>query len=894
MRDRLRSFPVREKRWRGLAEAMRALVFVAEPDGRNTYTNHRFQRYVGMPAAALLDTGWLTVVHPEDRARASETWGHSVATGEAYEAEYRFRRHDGHWRWNLCAGEPERDEAGHIVRWIGYAFEIEDRKAAEARQRELAALLEATTDNVLAVDRDWRVTFMNRRAMDQISNGRDLRGEIIWQMFKEAMGGPFWEAYQRTMHERVPAVADAYYPPLGRHFRAESHPREDGGLVIFFRDVTEERTATERLAESEADLNDFFENAVMPLHWVGPDGTILRANRAELDLLGYSAEEYIGRHIAEFHADGPAIDDILRRLLDGEELHDHPARLRRKDGAIRDVLITSNARHGDGIFLHSRCFTRDITEQKRAEAALLEEKRTLEVLSRTGTAVAAELDLDRVVQLVTDVGTELTDAAFGAFFYNVTDERGESYTLYALSGAPREAFSRFPMPRNTAIFAPTFNGEGIVRSDDITRDARYGKSAPYNGMPEGHLPVRSYLAVPVVSRSGEVLGGLFFGHGSPGVFTEHAEHIVAGIAGQAAIAIDNARLYQAAQREIAARKSAEESLRESEWRFRAMADNIPQFAWMARPDGHIFWYNRRWFEYTGTTLEQMQGWGWTQVHHPDYADKVVERIHRSWDTGEPWEDTFPLRGKDGQHRWFLSRALPIRDAEGRVTLWFGTNTDITEQRRADEVRQILAREVDHRAKNALAVVQSLLRLTPARGEEARRFATAVADRVSAMARAHQLLSADRWAGAELKALVQEEMAAYQIGGSSRVQISGPSVRLPPDAAQPISMLLHELATNAAKYGALSAPGGQVQVTWEYDAKADGDFRLDWRETGGPPVTSPPSDTPRGFGSKLIEMTVVQLSGRVEFDWKPTGLCCTLRIPASQLAPTSDPLSSGSD
>jgi signal transduction histidine kinase len=174
-----------------------------------------------------------------------------------------------------------------------------------------------------------------------------------------------------------------------------------------------------------------------------------------------------------------------------------------------------------------------------------EEARILEVLNRVGASVAAELDLARAVQVVTDAATELSGAAFGAFFYNAEDDHGEKYLLYTLSGAPREAFATFPMPRNTGVFAPTFRGESVVRSEDITRDPRFGHSPPYFGMPKDHLPVCSYLAVPVVSRSGEVLGGLFFGHPERGIFTARAERLVRGIASQAAIAIDNARLYRA-------------------------------------------------------------------------------------------------------------------------------------------------------------------------------------------------------------------------------------------------------------------------------------------------------------------------------------------------------------
>src|SRR5262249_10144497 len=157
----------------------------------------------------------------------------------------------------------------------------------------------------------------------------------------------------------------------------------------------------------------------------------------------------------------------------------------------------------------------------------------------TGAAVAEELDLSKIVQIVTDACTDLVGADFGAFFYNTINEKGESYTLYALSGVPRSHFDKFPMPRNTEVVEPTFKGTSVVRSDDIRSDPRYGKSHPYYGMPEGHLPVCSYLAVPVTSRSGEVIGGLFFGHGEPGKFLKEHEELLLGIAGQAATAVDN-------------------------------------------------------------------------------------------------------------------------------------------------------------------------------------------------------------------------------------------------------------------------------------------------------------------------------------------------------------------
>lgn len=184
-------------------------------------------------------------------------------------------------------------------------------------------------------------------------------------------------------------------------------------------------------------------------------------------------------------------------------------------------------------------------ERDRARAEAESARAELEALNQVASTLASELDVERIVQTVTDAATTFTGAQFGAFFYNVVDKQGEKLTLYTLSGAPREAFDDFGHPRPTPVFAPTFYGTAIVRSDDITKDPRYGQMGPHHGMPPGHLPVRSYLAVPVASRTGGVIGGLFFGHAGVGIFGDRAERFATGIAGWAAIAMDNARLYEA-------------------------------------------------------------------------------------------------------------------------------------------------------------------------------------------------------------------------------------------------------------------------------------------------------------------------------------------------------------
>ncbi len=324
--------------------------------------------------------------------------------------------------------------------------------------------------------------------------------------------------------------------------------RDASGKVVRWFGVN---TEISRLRDSEERYRQVFENAAAGIIEVDAAWNILKSNEAYREITGRTEEELQGANCLSFtHPDDVAAgENALRTMAAGatgsvafEKRYIRPA------GDIvwvRSSLSRVSGGQGANRFLK---VVEDITEIRRAREALRQESEALEVLNRTAAQVAAELDLSNVVQLVTDAGVKLTGARFGAFFYNSVNEAGESLMLYTLSGADRADFERFGHPRATPVFAPTFNGEGVVRSDDITADPRYGKNAPNRGMPEGHLPVRSYLAVPVASRSGEVIGGLFFGHPDANVFSEAAERLMLGLAGQAAVAIDNARLFETAQR----------------------------------------------------------------------------------------------------------------------------------------------------------------------------------------------------------------------------------------------------------------------------------------------------------------------------------------------------------
>jgi two-component sensor histidine kinase len=371
--------------------------------------------------------------------------------------------------------------------------------------------------------------------------------------------------------------------------------------------------------------------------------------------------------------------------------------------------------------------------------------RRCERLHRLSHVIASDLDLERIVQKVTDVATEECGAEFGAFFYNVANERGEAYQLYTLSGAPRAAFEHFGLPRNTPVFDPTFRGKGIVRSDDIRNDPRYGKNPPYNGMPEGHLPVVSYLAVPVVSRSTKVLGGLFFAHSEPGKFDAQCEEFISGIAAHAAVAIDNAHLHRQAQLEI-------------------------------------------------------------------------------------------------------------------------------EQRRRAEARlELLLSEVKHRYKNAVVTIQSIATQTfkDANSEAHERFGA----RLSALGKALDLLTTRDWDRAAASDVVIRALAPFDSG--QRSNATGVDASLGSDNSLILALALHELATNAVKYGAWSNADGRVAVSWEFADLEKTRLRIRWQEMDGPPVTSPAKS---GFGTTLIERVLGRSQGGAKFEFAPEGVRCTFEVP----------------
>nr|WP_229202256.1 ATP-binding protein [Pseudoduganella aquatica] len=351
------------------------------------------------------------------------------------------------------------------------------------------------------------------------------------------------------------------------------------GMTGMVQDISDRKAAESTLRQSQEELQAMA-NSIPQLAWIARfDGAVVWYNERWYEYTGLPRTE-AGSHAPAHGWDEvydpdtvPAIRQRWQEALRTGQPFEMEFPIRGADGEFRWFLSRANpVRDSTGRLVRWFGTSTDVDQVKRVQEALRDESAILELLNSTGNALASKRDLRSLLQEVTDAATRISGARFGAFFYNSTSADGGVLTLYTLSGLPPEAFARFPHPRATTLFGPSMRGEGTLRSDDLLQDPRYGQNAPHHGVPNGHPTVRSYMALPVVSRSGEVIGSLFFGHPEPRMFNERTERIVGGIAAQAAVAIDNARLYEAAQQAAEERKI----LLDSERSARAEAERTSQ------------------------------------------------------------------------------------------------------------------------------------------------------------------------------------------------------------------------------------------------------------------------------------------------------------------------------
>lgn len=541
-------------------------------EGVITSWNKAAERIFGFTAEEIIGQSILKIIPPERHAEEPKIL-QKLRRGERvdhYETE-RITKTGRRIQVSLTSS-PIRDAHGFVIGASKIARDITAQTAATRASLLLAAVVDSSDDAIVSKRLDGTVTSWNKAAEKLFGyTAEEMIGQPITRLFPEDRLDEEPKIIQRLSRgEKVEHFETVRRTKNGRHIDLSltiSPIKDAEGRVIgaskIARDVTERKRIEEKLRRSEEQLR-VMADSISQLAWMAePDGNVFWYNQRWHEYTGMSSEQLRGWGWQSAQ-DPKMLPQVIERwqasLNTGTPL-EMELRLRGADGIFRWFLVRANPmRDSQGKVIRWFGTNTNIDEARKGRHALEEERRILELLNDTGTAIASELNLEKLVQKVTDAGTQLSGAKFGAFFYNVVNEQGEAFLLYTLSGAPREAFEKFGIPRNTPIFNPTFRGEGVVRCDDVTKDPRYGTMAPHYGMPKGHLPVRSYLAAPVTSRSGEVIGGLFFGHPEPGVFTERAERLIVGIAAQAAIAIDNARLFETAQRELVQRKEVEKAL----------------------------------------------------------------------------------------------------------------------------------------------------------------------------------------------------------------------------------------------------------------------------------------------------------------------------------------------
>ena len=327
-------------------------------------------------------------------------------------------------------------------------------------------------------------------------------------------------------------------------------------------------------------------------------------------------------------------------------------------------------------------------------------------------------------------------------------------------------------------------------------------------------------------------------------------------------------------------------LSNSEARFKAIADSMPQMVWSTLPDGFHDYYNARWYEFTGVAEAATDGEVWSHMFHPDDQERARQRWAHSLETGDLYEIEYRLRRRDGVYRWTLGRATPIRDEDGRITRWFGTCTDIDDLKREEQTKELVSQELSHRIKNIFAVVSALIALSARQFPEAKAFASAVRTRINALAQAHEFVRPHSEAptpdmgDTTLHAFLRALFNPYsRLDGTPRVTVTGDNTVFDDQAATSVALLFHELATNAYKYGALSVEEGLVSLT----TRQDGDhFILEWVEKGGPTIKQEPIR--QGFGSSLASLSVEgQLGGKLVREWHADGLKVTVSLPATALS-----------
>ena len=645
-----------EANLRRVIDTIPTLSWCNLPDGPNEFLSKSWHQYTGLSPEEAQGWGWQAAFHPEDLQLLMERWQELLVSGEPGELEARLRRHDGEYRWFLIRVAPFRDESGTILRWYGTSTDIHDRKLADealrASETNFRKIVDSIPGLVCTMDASGEIEQLNRPLLDYFGKTpEELKG---WRMTDAVHPDDIHEvikAYTYSVTTGSPydiehrcRRADGVY----RWFQVRGLAVRDAndrvcGWYVLLTDIEDRKRAEVALRASETDLRQVIDSIPGLVNTLSPAGHIELANQPLMEYFGMTTEELNawGTNGA-VHPDDLArvINDFTNSMITGTPYYSE-TRYRRTDGVYRWFQVrTLPSRDSEGRITRWYCLNTDIEDRKRAEDELKRSEARYRVVIETASDAVVSIDEKGAIILANPA----TKRIFG---YNPEDLIGRHLTVL-MPEAMRKLHER-GFNRHTETGARNLNWQGT----EVTALRANGEE------------------FPAEVSFGEMISG--------------EQRICTGFV-----------------RDISEKKRAEEAILASERNLSLTIDTMPVLAWSARPDGSVEFVNQRWMKYSGLSPSQAEGWGWTAVFHPDDLERLTGYWLSVLASGEPGEIEVRQRRFDGEYRWFLIRANPLRDDSGAVVRWYGTNTDIHDRKLAEE--QAL------RSEAFLAEAQHLARL----------------------------------------------------------------------------------------------------------------------------------------------------------------------------------------
>ncbi len=861
-----------EARFRSLALATTHMVWTIGPGGRVVEENPSlsWQHFTGQTSNEVQGIGWMEAVHPDDRARVLEIWERAVEAKTIYNAEYRLRRRDGEYRWMVAKAVPMRDFDDSVLGWIGTCTDITERKQAEAALHEnttrLAAVLE-TQRKIASANLNYTAllqTILKRMSRLLAADGACLEivdgDELLYEAAtglaagfvglrvkleaslsglsmtrNEILRADDTESDPRVDREacRRIGLRSMIVMPLRYDERSfgvlklmSSHPGaftagagQTLGLMGEFLGVTIARQRAQAALQENDEQFRHLANAIPQLAWMAnADGWITWYNRRWYEYTGTTPEQMEGWGWQSVHDPEtlPAVMERWKKCIASGEPFDMIFPLRGADGVFRRFLT-----RGQPLKSPEGRVVRWFGTNTDVD----ELKRAEEAL------LVSNARLEKVLEVET-VGVMFWDLTTG----RMTDANDTFLKLMGYSRSDIEA-AQLTWQKLTP---PEYLEASLA---ELRKFAANGRVGPYEKEYFRKDGTRQWLVF-----AGSSLGG-----------NSCVEFCV----------------------DVSPRKKAEEALRASEERYRGMFQNAGTGIAITDIQGRFLSCNPAYTKMLGYSEEELLQLDLVSLVHPEDREANMIEIRRLVAQEIPdFEILNRYVGKGGQRIWVHKHVSLIRDETGRPTNIVALVTDMTERKEAEEQIRLLLREVNHRAKNMLALVQAVARQTIAATPED--FLQRFGERVRALAASQDLLVKHEWKGVDLEELIRFQLSPFEDLIGSRVEFNGPPLFISASAAQALGMAIHELATNAGKYGSLSAPDGRVDVRWHFADAENGEqaFVMSWSERGGPPVMKPAR---RGFGSKVLcLLTESSLNGTVELDYAPSGLLWRLTCPAREL------------